>query len=185
MPPNRRRPPPRTFIRTNEKIRIPEIRCVDPEGNQIGVMATQQALALARERGLDLVEIAPRARPPVCRIMDFGKYKYELSRKQRQARKHQHAGTLKEVKFHVNVEEHDYQTKLRHIHEFLEKGYKIKASLFFRGRENWHQDLGYELMNRVVKDCEGLAIVDMAPRKVGRTIAVIMSPRPGKPGGKN
>ncbi|MBN1676410.1 MAG: translation initiation factor IF-3 [Kiritimatiellae bacterium] len=169
--------PARTFIRTNEKIRIPEVRCVDVDGSQIGVIPTRQALTMAREKGLDLVEIAPTARPPVCRIMDFGKFRYEQSRKQKLARKHQHAASLKEVKFHANVEEHDYQTKLRHIHEFLEKGHKIKTSLFFRGRENIHQELGFQLMNRVMRDSEELGTPDMPPKKVGRSIVMILSPR--------
>jgi translation initiation factor IF-3 len=157
---------------------VPEIRCIGADGSQIGIIPTRQALGLAREAGLDLVEIAPTARPPVCRIMDFGKYKYELGKKEKEARKHHSGGRIKEVKFHANVAEHDYQTKVRHTREFLLEGHKVKASLFFRGRESAHQEFGYQVMNRVAKDCEDIANLEQPPISLGRSILMRLSPKP-------
>lgn len=145
----------------------------------MGVMSTRDALIQAQHEGLDLVEISPNADPPVCRIMDFGKYRYEEARKEKLARKHQHVHAVKEMKFHANTAEHDYQTKVQHIREFLEKGHKVKITLTFRGRENAHKQLGFEVMNRVVKDCESLSMVDMTPRMLGRSIIAMIGPRSG------
>lgn len=142
-----------------------------------GIMPTKEALALAQQQGLDLVEISPHADPPVCRIMDFGKYRYEESRKNKKARKHQHSHATKEIKFHVNVAEHDYKVKVDHVRNFLEKGHKVKVSLTFRGRENAHRDLGFDLVNRVLKDCEDLSVVDMEPKMLGRSIISMLGPR--------
>lgn len=128
------------------------------------------------EQGLDLVEVSPTAKPPVCRIMDYGKYKYEQEKKQRQAKKHQAATKMKEIKFHANVAEHDYQTKLRHAREFLEAGHRVKFSLYFRGRENAHRDLGFELMNRVIEDLKETGTVEQTPRMMGRTLFMLMCP---------
>ncbi|MFO7871927.1 MAG: translation initiation factor IF-3 [Kiritimatiellia bacterium] len=170
----------RSFVRTNLKIRVPKVRCVKPDGSMAGVMATDDARKLAREYGLDLVEISPKADPPVCRIMDFGKYRYDESRKKRQTRKHQHAQTVKEVKFHPNVAENDYQTKLNHVKEFLQKGHKVKITLTFRGREHAHRDLGFKLVNRVLADCEGMCTVNMAPRMAGRSLVAVITGQSGK-----
>jgi translation initiation factor IF-3 len=145
-----------------------------------GVMSTREALAQAQKEGLDLVEISPNADPPVCRIMNFGKFRYEESRKRRLARKHQHSHTVKEVKFHANVAEHDYQTKVHHMQEFLEKGYKVKVTLTFRGRENAHRELGFEVVNRVLKDCEEHGNVDMAPKMMGRSIVAMLGAKATK-----
>jgi translation initiation factor IF-3 len=161
-------------------IRIPEIRCVDSDGTQIGVMLTREAQALAKRQGLDLVEIAPNAKPPVCRIMDYGKFKYDKEKKQKQAKRHQSATKLKEIKFHANVGEHDYQTKLRHAKEFLEAGHRVKFSLYFRGRENAHRELGFELMNRVAQDCEGIGQIEQAPKLMGRNLLMLVYPKPQK-----
>ena len=150
----------------------------------IGVMDTREAQRMAKEQGLDLVEVSPKADPPVCRIMDYGKYQYEESMKRKQAKKHHHARQLKEVKFHANVAEHDYQTKISNARKFLEKGHKVKISLTFRGRENAHRDLGFELVNRVMNDCEDLSVADMAPRLMGRSIVTVLGVRSGKAGGK-
>jgi translation initiation factor IF-3 len=133
----------------------------------------------AQQEGLDLVEISPNADPPVCRIMDFGKYRYEEARKEKLARKHQHVHAVKEMKFHANTAEHDYQTKINHIRQFLEKGHKVKITLTFRGRENAHKELGFEVMNRVIKDCESKSMVDMTPRMLGRSIIAMIGPRSG------
>lgn len=168
-----------TFVRTNQRIRVPTVRCIGPDGNQIGIISTRDALELAQRAGLDLVEIAPHAQPPVCRIMDYGKYKYEMEKKQRQAKKHQMATKMKEVQFHPNVAEHDYQTKLRHIMEFLQDGHRVKVTLFFRGREREHEDLGFEVVNRVIRDIANVGVAEQAPKLIGRNITMMLTPKPG------
>lgn len=170
----------RSFIRTNDRIRVPQVRCIGADGNMIGVMPTFQAKTLAQQSGLDLVEISPNADPPVCRIMDFGKFRYEQSRKEKEARKHQVGSAMKEIKFHSNVGDHDYQTKVNHIRGFLDKGIRVKSSLYFRGRENAHRELGFELMNRVVKDCLDMAVVEMPPKMMGNSIIMLLGPKPQK-----
>ena len=146
----------------------------------IGVLATQEALRMAQDRQLDLVEISPNADPPVCRIMDFGKYRYQEGQKEKEARRHQHRQVVKEMKFHANVGDHDYQTKLGHIREFLTKGHKVKLSLMFRGRENAHREIGMEVINRVIKEVEDVAVVDMTPRIMGRTVIALIGGRAPK-----
>lgn len=167
----------RSFIRVNYRIRVPQVRCLDVDGNMLGVIATDKARTMAVQQGLDLVEISPNADPPVCQIMDFGKYRYEEAKKERVARKHQHSLAIKEVKFHVTVEEHDYQTKLTSMHKFLAKGHKVKISLFFRGRENVHRELGFRLLERVFKDSGDVGIVEMAPKLIGRGVFGVIAPR--------
>lgn len=159
---------------------MPRVRCVNADGSQVGVVPTSEARALAQQQGLDLVEVSPKANPPVCRIMDFGKYRYEESRKRKEARKHAQSHAVKEIKFHANVAEHDYQTKLEHIRKFLKKGHKVKVSLQFRGRENIHRELGFEVINRVIKDCEEDASVEMPPKLMGRNVAALLSPKTAK-----
>jgi translation initiation factor IF-3 len=168
-------------IRANEQIRVPEIRVIDADGNQLGVLATQQALQMAREQGLDLVEVSPTARPPVCRIMDFGKFKYEQSKKQKQSKKKQHTFQVKEVKFRPKTEEHDYQFKRRHAEEFLEKHYKVKVTVMFRGREMDHREMGYRILERLVKDLAPIAQVDRKPEFEGRLMVMYLAPLPGRP----
>jgi translation initiation factor IF-3 len=172
-----RRKDTRTFVRVNHKIRVAQVRCVKGDGEMVGVIPTRDAMRLAMQEGLDLVEVSPNADPPVCRIMDFGKYRYEESIKRRQARKHQQARSLKEVKFHANVGEHDYQTKVGHIRDFLTKGHKVKVTLTFRGRENAHRELGFEVVQRVIKDAEDLSQIDMAPRLMGRSVVCLLGSR--------
>jgi len=133
---------------------------------------------LAQQRGLDLVEISPQAQPPVCRVMDYGKFKFEVAKKEKQAKKNQSNTKVKEVKFHTNVEEHDYNTKLRHIRDFLEEGHRVKVSLMFRGRENAHQELGYEVVKRVVVDVSDIGTSDREPQKLGRFLSVLLNPKP-------
>jgi len=140
----------------------------------LGIISTSDALKIAFAAGLDLVEISPAAKPPVCRIMNFGKFKYEESRKEKSARRQQAGGLVKEVKFHANVEEHDYQTKLKHIHGFLEKGYRVKASLMFRGRENEHRELGFELFKRLMKDCELAGVSGAPPKLLGNNLFLLI-----------
>lgn len=144
-------------------------------------MPTREALKLAVDEGLDLVEISPNADPPVCRIMDFGKFRYDESIKRKLARKqaHVHSRAVKEVKFHANVAEHDYNYKVQHARMFLGKGHKVKLSLQFRGRENAHRELGFELINRVLKECEDICTVDMAPKMVGRSIVAMLGTKSG------
>jgi translation initiation factor IF-3 len=166
----------------NHKIRAPKVRCVNANGDMLGVLVTRDALKMAHELGLDLVEVSPNADPPVCRIMDFGKFRYEESIKRKKARKqaHGHSRVVKEVKFHANVAEHDYQTKLNHTREFLGKGHKVKLSLQFRGRENAHRELGFEVMNRAIKDCAEMCNVEMAPRLMGRSLIAMLGVKAGK-----
>jgi translation initiation factor IF-3 len=145
-------------------------------GEQLGVMRLQDALRRSQVMGLDLVEVAPNANPPVCRIVDFGKYRYQIAKQERD-KKHSQS-KLKEVKFRVNIDEHDYVTKVRHAEEFLSKGNKVKVQLQFRGREMAHQELGDELMQRVKADLATMAVVEMEPRHVGRSINMTLSPLP-------
>jgi len=147
----------------------------------LGVVPTRDALRLAQDQGLDLVEVSPTADPPVCKIMDFGKYRYDEGRKKKLARKHSHAcAAVKEIKFRPNVGEHDYETKVNHVKKFLTKGHKVKISLTFRGRENAHRELGFVVVDKVLKDCEELSVVDMAPKRIGRSIIAMLSPKSSK-----
>jgi translation initiation factor IF-3 len=139
-------------------------------------MPTQQAVRLAQDQGLDLVEVSPTSRPPVCRVMDFGKYKYELSKKQKQSKKKQHTFQIKEVKFRPKTEEHDYQFKKKHAEEFLEKHYKVKFTLMFRGREMDHKEMGYRILDRLTKDLAHIGQVERQPEFEGRLMIMYMSP---------
>lgn len=161
----------------NNMIRVPEVRCIDEDGEQLGVIPTRKALTLAHEAGLDLVEIAANAKPPVCRIMDHGKFKYEQDKKKKEAKKKQVQTKLKEVKFHVNVGTHDYDTKLRHAFDFLEAGNRVKFSLMFRGRENAHRELGFQLMQRIAQDVSGVATIEQAARLQGRNLFMMVVPK--------
>lgn len=141
-----------------------------------GIIPTRDAIKMAQEEGLDLVEISPNADPPVCRIMDFGKFRYDEGMKRKNSRKQSrdHSRTLKEIKFHVNIADNDYETKVNQARKFIEKGNKVKLSLQFRGRENAHRELGFELMNRVLKDMEDVCAVDSAPKMMGRSIIALV-----------
>ncbi|HEX6908111.1 MAG TPA: translation initiation factor IF-3 [Terriglobales bacterium] len=160
----------------NERIRAREVRVIDDEGKQIGILPPLEALKMARSKNLDLVEISPTAQPPVCRIMDYGKFLYQQEKKEREAKKHQKVITVKEVKFRINVDEHDYQTKKNHVVRFLEEGDKVKATIFFRGREMTRQSLGREILERLVKDLGDKAIVEFRPRQEGNTLHAILAP---------
>jgi len=165
------------FIRTNERIRAREIRVIDDEGQQIGILPPYEALKLAREKNLDLVEISPTATPPVCRIMDYGKFLYQMEKKEREAKKHQKVITVKEVKFRINVDDHDYETKKNHVIRFLEEGDKVKATIFFRGREMTRTGLGRQILERLIKDVEEKAVVEFRPRQEGNTLHAILAPK--------
>jgi translation initiation factor IF-3 len=168
----------------NERIRAREIRVIDADGNQLGIIPPYEALKKAREVNLDLVEISPNAVPPVCRIMDYGKYLYEQEKKERAAKKNQKQIVLKEVKFSVNVDEHDYVTKRNHVIRFLAEGDKVKASLRFRGREMAHQNLGRNVLERLIKEVGDKGIVEFRPRMEGNTMHAILAPLRQTPGGK-
>lgn len=167
----------------NERIRAREIRVIDADGNQLGVMPPHEALRKAREQNFDLVEISPNAVPPVCRIMDYGKFLYENEKKERAAKKNQKQIVLKEVKFSVNVDEHDYVTKRNHVLRFLAEGDKVKASLRFRGREMAHQNLGRNVLERLLKEVGDKGIVEFRPRMEGNTMHLILAPPKQVPGG--
>jgi translation initiation factor IF-3 len=152
------------------------VRVIDDEGNQVGIMPPYEALKMAREKSLDLVEISPTAQPPVVRIMDFGKFLYQKEKQEREAKKHQKVITVKEVKFRINVDEHDYQTKKNHAVRFLEDGDKVKATIFFRGREMTRQSLGREILERLIKDLGDKAVVEFRPRQEGNTLHAILAP---------
>jgi translation initiation factor IF-3 len=161
----------------NERIRAREVRVIDDESGQLGIMPPFEAVKKARERGLDLVEISPTANPPVCKIMDYGKFLYEQEKKERAAKKKQKVITVKEVKFSINVDDHDYETKKNHVLRFLAEGDKVKASLRFRGREMAHRDLGRGMIDRLIRDVSEKAIVEFAPRMEGNTMHAILAPR--------
>ena len=161
----------------NERIRAREVRVIDDESGQLGIMPPFEALKKARERGLDLVEISPTANPPVCKIMDYGKFLYEQEKKERAAKKKQKVITVKEVKFSINVDDHDYETKKNHVLRFLGEGDKVKASLRFRGREMAHRNLGRDMIDRLIRDVSEKAVVEFAPRMEGNTMHAILAPK--------
>lgn len=152
------------------------MRVIDDDGTQLGILSKDDAIRSAQERGLDLVEVAPNSDPPVCRIMDFGKYKYQQQKKQQEARKRQAIVQIKEIKVRPKTDEHDYQTKLKHIRRFLEDGDRVKVTVFFRGREIVHKDRGLTILQRVVTDTEELAKVEQEPRSEGRTMNMMLVP---------
>lgn len=161
----------------NRQIRISPVRVISPEGNQLGIMPIEEAMTLAEEEGLDLVEVAPNARPPVCRIMDYGKYKYEEARRQRQARKRQHQILVKEVKFRPGIEDHDFDFKVRHARRFLEEGNKVKATMMFRGRQMAHPELGRDVLARVAEAVDDVGRIESEPLLEGRNMTMILAPR--------
>ncbi len=168
-------------MRVNDRIRAKEVRVVDDDGNQLGIMPPFEAVKIARERGLDLVEVSPTAVPPVCRIINYGKYLYQLSKRQHEARKHQRSIELKEVKFRPRTSEHDFDTKRNHIVQFLEAGNKVKATIMFRGREMAHRNLGWQMMQRLIEDLGESAQVETRPKQEGPNLTAILAPK--KPGG--
>jgi len=157
---------------------------IDDEGNQLGIMPPYEALKIAREKNQDLVEVSPTAQPPVCRIMDFGKYIYQQDKREKEAKKHQKIITVKEVKFRINVDEHDYETKKNHVIRFLSEGDKVKATIFFRGREMTRQMLGRNILDRLVKELGDKAVVEFRPRQEGNTLHLILAPPKQQPAPK-
>jgi translation initiation factor IF-3 len=171
-----RRPPERDTTRINERIRVPEVRLIDDEGNQIGVLKTPDALIFAQERDLDLVEVAPEARPPVCRVLDYSKYKYEQAQKIKQARKHQQQITVREIKFRPKIAEHDYDTKKHHVERFLKHKDKVKVTIMFRGREVTHPERGTMILDRLAEELSELGVVEQRPMQEGRNMTMMMAP---------
>ncbi len=165
-----------TGPRVNDRIRANEIRLIGPEGENVGVVSPQKALAMAEEAGLDLVEISPNAAPPVCKIMDFGKYKYETQKREAEARRKQKTIEVKEVKFRPNTDTHDYEVKMRNVTKFLENGDKVKVTLRFRGREMAHQNLGRELLERVADDTKEIGKIENFPKMEGRQMVMMIGP---------
>jgi translation initiation factor IF-3 len=168
------------FIRVNERIRIPEVRVIGPEAEQLGVVVIKRALELAKEKGLDLVEIAPTAKPPVCRIMDFSKYKYDQEKKDRLIKKNQKVAHLKQIRIKPHIEEHDYQVKLRQIFSFLEKKDKVKINLFFRGREMMFRNQGKRILERFINDIGEKGQAESAPKLEGRIMSTVVVPTTSK-----
>jgi translation initiation factor IF-3 len=162
--------------RVNERIRIREVRLIDDEGNQVGIIATRDALEMARQKGLDLVEVAPNAVPPVCRLMDYGKFRYEQSRKERESRKNQHVVELKEVRIRPKIDDHDLETKGRQAAKFLDHGDKVKLTVLFRGREMAHPDIGKGLLDQLLELLKTHGTVEQSPRLEGRAMTAIMNP---------
>jgi translation initiation factor IF-3 len=171
-----RRPPERDTTRVNERIRVPEVRVIDEDGGQIGIMKTDEALRYAQQRDLDLVEVAADARPPVCRVLDYSKYKYELAQKQKQARKHQQQIVIREIKFRPKIAQHDYDTKKGHVERFLRHKDKVKITIMFRGREVTHPERGRMILDRLAEELSELAIIEQRPNLDGRNMTMMLGP---------
>ncbi|MFC1668038.1 translation initiation factor IF-3 [Chlamydiota bacterium] len=161
----------------NGEIRASKIRTIDSNGKQAGILSKEEALALAEKEGFDLVEVASEADPPVCRIMDYGRFRYEQTKREKEAKKKQHIIKIKEIKFHPNIDVHDYQIKMRHASEFLDKGYKVKVCIVFRGREILHQEKGKELLKKVLDDTVSFGgAVEASPKMMGKNLFVTIGP---------
>jgi translation initiation factor IF-3 len=171
-----RRPPERDTTRVNERIRVPEVRLIDDQGGQVGVLKTPDALRFAQERDLDLVEVAPEARPPVCRVLDYSKYKYEQAQKLKQARKHQQQITVREIKFRPKIAQHDYDTKKHHVERFLRHKDKVKVTIMFRGREVTHPERGTLILDRLAEELAELGVVEQRPMQEGRNMTMMLGP---------
>jgi translation initiation factor IF-3 len=172
-----RQPPERDPTRINERIRVPEVRLIDENGQQVGIMRTQDALRQAQERDLDLVEVAADAKPPVCRILDYSKYKYEQVQKQKAARKHQQQINIREIKFRPKIAQHDYDTKKGHVIRFLKGRDKVKVTIMFRGREMAHPERGEMILNRLAEELGELAVVEQRPQQDGRNMTMMLAPQ--------
>jgi translation initiation factor IF-3 len=165
-------------ININRNIRAKEVRVIDPDGNQIGVIPTYKAIAVANDFGLDLVEISPNATPPVCKIMDYGRFKYERTKKRQEAKKKQTTFQLKEIKVRPKTGEHDLNTKINHIKKFLDKKDKVKVTVIFRGREITLTNLGNELLEKIIQETEEIALLEQPPKFEGRTMVMVLAPKP-------
>jgi translation initiation factor IF-3 len=177
--------PPTPFTRVNGKIRAREVRVIDADQKNLGVISLGEAITLARAKGVDLVEIAPNAAPPVCRLVDFGKYRYELAKQEKEARKHQHANKVKEIQLSPNIDPHDFGVKLQHAINFLCEDMKVKVTLRFRGREMAHKEFGFQQVAKLVKSLTSYGHPDADPKLIGKGINVMLSPLPRAKRGKN
>ena len=171
-----RRPPERDQTRINDRIRVPEVRLIGDDGKQIGIVKTAEALAYAQDRDLDLVEVAPEARPPVCRVLDYSKYKYEQAQKQKAARRHQQQITIREIKFRPKIAQNDYDTKKGHVSRFLKNKDKVKITIMFRGREVTHPERGTALLDRLAGELSEIAVVEQSPVQDGRNMTMLLAP---------
>jgi translation initiation factor IF-3 len=171
-----RRPPERDQTRINDRIRVPEVRLIGADGKQVGIIKTSEALAYAQERDLDLVEVAPEARPPVCRVLDYSKYKYELAQKQKAARRHQQQITVREIKFRPKIAQNDYDTKKGHVTRFLKGKDKVKITIMFRGREVTHPERGTALLDRLAGELSDIAVIEQTPVQDGRNMTMMLAP---------
>ena len=169
-----------TELRINERIRVPEVRLVGPNGETVGIVPTDQALKLAHEADLDLVEIAPMGKPPVCKLMDYGKFKYENAQKAREARRNQTNVIIKEMKLRPKIDQHDYETKKGHVVRFLKAGDKVKITIMFRGREQHRPELGFRLLQRLAEDVSELGFVESNPKQDGRNMVMVLGPHKKK-----
>jgi translation initiation factor IF-3 len=167
-------------LRINEAIRMREVRLIDGEGNQKGIVPTIEALRMAREAGLDLVEIAPQAQPPVCKLLDYGKYKFDLETKTRESRKHQKQVRIKEIRMQPKIDDHDLDFKTRHVREFLDEGNKVKVTVRFRGRELAHTELGRAVLDRILEMLEGNFVLERAAQMEGRMMSLLLNPKGAK-----
>lgn len=167
-------------VRINHRIRVREVFVIGADGEKLGVMSSEAALAKAKEAGLDLVEVSPGARPPVAKILDYGKYRYEIAKRDKEAKKHNMAARVKELKFHINIEEGDYLTKMKRAEQFMLKGMKVKIMMVFRGREMQKQGLGFDLVRRIQQDLGHVGTADLAPKMLGRNINMMLTPLPEK-----
>ena len=168
---------PSNLPQINERIRFPKIRVIDSDGSQLGIMSPSEALPLAVQKELDLVLVSDKADPPVCRIINYGKFKFEQEKKAREARKKQHTAEVKEVKMRYTIETHDYNVRLAHAKRFIQEGDKVKATVMFRGREIQHSDLAEELLKRMANDLQEVAEVQQAPKKEGRNMMMLLAPK--------
>lgn len=173
-------PPIRDKLRINNRIRVREVRLIDENGNQVGIITTRDALDMAHDRDLDLVEVAPNASPPVCRLMDYGKYRYEQTKKEREARKNQKQVELKEIRMQPRTDTHDLQVKVNNARRFLEEGHKVKFSVRFRGREITHPEIGREMLEQIAEDLRDHGVLEQKPTLEGRAYSLIMAPSPSK-----
>jgi translation initiation factor IF-3 len=164
-------------LRINEYIRVREVRLIDADGNQKGIVPIIQALQMARDSGLDLVEVAPQAQPPVCKLLDYGRYKFELEKKNRESRKHQKQIRIKEIRMQPKIDEHDLEFKTRHIREFLDEGNKVKVTVRFRGRELAHTELGKEVLDNILQMLGDSFIVEKPAQMEGRTMSLLLNPK--------
>lgn len=167
---------PQLRLRKNERIRVPKVRLIAADGSQVGIVDTSKALEMAKQQGLDLVEVSPTAKPPVCRILNFGKFMYDEGKKSKSSKPT--AAKLKEVKFRLNIDKHDYETKVRRGEYFLNKGFKLKITVMLRGREMEHKELAFNIVTRAIKDLAQIGTPDIEPRLIGRNISITMSPLP-------